>query len=81
MPSLDTTDPLADAIHSMLNQYFMDLEGEQCHRVYEMVLTRVEKPLLDIILQQAAGNQSRAAEMLGINRNTLRKKMQQHGFL
>ena len=43
-----------------------------------MVLKNVEKPLLEMVLAQAKGNQTLAAQMLGINRNTLRKKMQQH---
>jgi Fis family transcriptional regulator len=48
--------------------------------IYEMVLNCVERPVLDLVLDHADGNQSRAAEWLGINRNTLRKKMQQHGI-
>ena len=46
-----------------------------------MVIFTVEKPMLEVVIEQADGNQSLAAEMLGINRNTLRKKLQQHGLL
>ena len=46
-----------------------------------MVVSVVEKPLLEFVLGKADGNQSLAAEYLGINRNTLRKKLQQHGLL
>ena len=53
----------------------------QPHKVYEMVVFTVEKPMLEAVMARANGNQSHAAEMLGINRNTLRKKLQQHGLL
>jgi Fis family transcriptional regulator len=46
-----------------------------------MVIATVEKPLLEAVMNRAEGNQSHAAEMLGINRNTLRKKLQQHDLL
>jgi Fis family transcriptional regulator len=45
-----------------------------------MVMDCVEKPLLETVLHHAGGNQTRAAELLGLNRNTLRKKIQQHGI-
>jgi len=48
--------------------------------VYDMVIHSVEKPLLEIVLNRYEGNQSHAALALGINRNTLRKKMKQHGI-
>ena len=71
---------LATCVRRDLEQYFRDLDGEPPSGVYEMVLNCVEKPLLELILDRAGNNQSRAAEWLGINRNTLRKKMQQHGI-
>ena len=58
--------------------YFKDLDGEKPHGVYDMVIRSVEKPLLELVLHQRRGNQTRAAELLGINRNTLRKKMKQY---
>ena len=63
-----------------LNRYFKDLDGEQPVEIYGMVIGAVEKPLLVYILDRFDGNQTRAAEMLGINRNTLRKKMREHGL-
>ena len=45
-----------------------------------MVVAAVEKPMLEVVMFQAQGNQTRAAELLGMNRNTLRKKLQQHGL-
>lgn len=71
---------LAASIKSSLDQYFEDLDGEPPHAVYEMVLSCMEKPLLEYILRHAGGNQSKAAEILGLNRNTLRKKIQQYNI-
>jgi Fis family transcriptional regulator len=72
------TSELSDCVRKSLERYFKDLDGEKPRSVYEMVLKNVEKPLLETILNRADGNQTIAAEMLGINRNTLRKKIQQY---
>ena len=69
---------LSDCVRKSLERYFKDLDGEKPRSVYEMVLKNVEKPMLEAILHRAEGNQTIAAEMLGINRNTLRKKIQQY---
>ncbi|HKY02231.1 MAG TPA: helix-turn-helix domain-containing protein [Burkholderiales bacterium] len=69
---------LSDCVRKSLDRYFKDLDGEMPHAVYEMVLKNVERPMLEAILHRAEGNQTIAAEMLGINRNTLRKKIQQY---
>ena len=71
---------LANSVQSALEQYFKDLDGQPPHAVYDMLLRCVEKPMLHFVLDQAGGNQSKAAEILGLNRNTLRKKMQQYGI-
>ncbi len=66
---------LSACVRRMMEQYFSDLDGERPGSIYDMVVASVEKPLIEVVLQQAEGNQTRAAELLGINRNTLRKKM------
>ena len=71
---------IAACMRRSLNRYFKDLDGEAPSEIYAMVLSAVEKPLLLYILDRAEGNQTRAAEMLGINRNTLRKKMREYGL-
>ncbi len=65
-------------IRESLEVYFKDLRGAEPHAIYDMVIQVVEKPLLDVVMQHADGNQSRAAEWLGINRNTLRRKLLEH---
>jgi|TARA_B100000902_G_scaffold258257_1_gene244503 Fis family transcriptional regulator len=69
---------LPDNIDILLDQYFKDLSGEKPNGVYDMVIHSVEKPLLLYIMNLAEGNQSRAADILGLNRNTLRKKLKLH---
>jgi Fis family transcriptional regulator len=63
-----------------LDQYFRDLDGARPHQLHEMVMRAVERPLLRFALDRSAGNQSAAADLLGINRNTLRKKLIEHAL-
>lgn len=67
--------PLAACVKQSLERYFNDLNGEKTAGVYEMVIHEVEKPLLEITMRHVKSNQCKAAEILGINRNTLRKKL------
>jgi len=71
---------ISRCVRKALDGYFKDLNGEKAHGVYDLVLNCVEKPLLEAVLHKYKGNQSHAALALGINRNTLRKKMKQHGI-
>lgn len=72
---------IARYVRKALDDYFDDLGGEQpsC-AIYDMVMNCVEKPLIETVLLHSGGNQTRAAELLGLNRNTLRKKIQTHGI-
>ncbi len=72
---------IEDSIRDNLETYFRDLRGTEPDGLYEMVIRVVEKPLLDVVMQHAGHNQSRAAEWLGMNRNTLRKKLLEHKLL
>jgi Fis family transcriptional regulator len=67
---------LSACVRRAVNDYFKHLDGEEPNGIYDMVLGCVEKPLIETVLYHAEGNQTRASELLGINRNTLRKKMQ-----
>jgi Fis family transcriptional regulator len=71
---------LADNIESILDKYFNDLAGESPNNLYDLILANVEKPLLLYVMHYAEGNQSKAAEILGLNRNTLRKKLKNHNI-
>ena len=68
-------------IHGALTTYFETLDGEKPTAVYDMVLKSVERPMLQVVMERAGGNQTLAAEILGINRNTLRKKLTEHQLI
>lgn len=69
------TDPLAECVTHSIEQYFSDLNGEQPKNLHNFFINEVEKPFLRVVMQKVNGNQSQAANILGINRNTLRKKL------
>lgn len=64
-----------ECVRASLEEYFRDLEGIEPDGIYEMMIRVVEKPLLEVVMRQADNNQSKAAQWLGLNRNTLRKKL------
>ena len=72
---------IEECIRASLENYFRDLGGETPCNMYDMLLRLVEKPLLDVVMQHAANNQSKASQWLGLIRNTLRKKLLDHGML
>jgi Fis family transcriptional regulator len=69
---------LEECVRDTLQRYFDDLRGTEPDALHDMIMNAVEKPLLEVVLRQADGNQSKAAEWLGINRNTLRRKLTDH---
>ena len=66
---------IQEVVQKSLEDYFNDLGEQQASNIYDMVVLTVEKPILEVVMTRADGNQSHAAQMLGINRNTLRKKL------
>ena len=72
--------PLRNHTERALTDYFASLNGDHPARLYDLVLREVEEPLFRTVLDYAAGNQSRAAGILGINRGTLRKKLRELGL-
>ena len=68
-------------VRENLEGYFRDLGGESPNGLYDMLVRLVERPLLEVVMHEADHNQSRAAEWLGLNRNTLRKKLLEHKLL
>jgi Fis family transcriptional regulator, factor for inversion stimulation protein len=73
--------PLRDYTEEALQKYFGDLNGHRPGDLYELVLGEVEEPLFKTVLDYTKGNQSVAAEILGINRATLRKKLRHYQLL
>ena len=72
---------IEDCVRASLEGYFKDLRGTEPAGVYDMMVQTVEKPMLEVVMQQADHNQSRAAQWLGLNRNTLRKKLLDHKLI
>lgn len=72
---------IEQSVRESLQTYFDDLEGEVPDRLYDMVLRMVERPMLEVVMRHADNNQSRAAQWLGLNRNTLRKKLVEHKMI
>ncbi|NUE66054.1 MULTISPECIES: helix-turn-helix domain-containing protein [Snodgrassella] len=72
---------IAQCIEANVRQYFADLDGETPCAVYDMVLQQMELPLLRCVMEVCEHNQTRAAQILGLNRNTLRKKLTQYNLL
>jgi len=77
----DEEEDIASFVRKALESYFLHLDGEKPAPVYEMVIKSVERPMLEVVMRQASNNQTVAAQILGINRNTLRKKLSDHGLL
>jgi Fis family transcriptional regulator, factor for inversion stimulation protein len=78
---MNTKRHIEECVRDSLETYFRDLRGVEPSAMYEMMQRVVERPLLDVVMQHAAGNQSRAAQWLGINRNTLRRKLLEHKLI
>ncbi len=72
---------IEECVRASLESYFKDLHGTEPGGMYDMIVRVVERPLLEVVMKQADDNQSRAAEWLGLNRNTLRKKLLEHKLL
>ena len=72
---------IEECVRTSLEGYFQDLCGTEPAGLYDMLVTAMEKPLLEVVMAQAEHNQSKAAEWLGLNRNTLRKKLVEHKLL
>ena len=72
---------IEECVRTSLEAYFRDLRGTEPDGIYDMMVRVVEKPLLQVVMEQAEHNQSRAAVWLGLNRNTLSKKLTEHQLL
>ena len=68
------------SVEKSLDEYFRKLDGEPPHGIYDMVIANVERSLITSIMHRAGGNQTNAADMLGLNRNTLRTKLSKYNI-
>ncbi len=71
---------LSRCVRQSLEEYFQHLDGEAPHEVQKMVMDAVERPMLEVVMRHARGNQTVAAQVLGISRNTLHKKLVHYGL-
>ena len=76
-----TKPSLQDCVRDNVEIFFADLDGIEPAHLHDMLMRAVEKPLLEVVMARAQFNQSRAALWLGLNRNTLRKKLVEHGLI
>ena len=72
---------LSHQVSKSMRRYFKELDGERASDIYNMVLKEVELPLLEIVMRECNDNQSKASQILGINRGTLRTKLKEHKLL
>lgn len=73
--------PIRRSVTSAIELYLEDMSGHEVNDLYHVVLSEVEPAILDVVMNHAEGNQSEAAEMLGISRGTLRKKLKLYGLV
>ena len=71
---------LSESVREAMERYFQDLDGQDPGELYELVLSQVEKPLFEIVMKSTRGNISRAAQILGLNRATLRSRLRKYGL-
>ena len=80
-PAEATSQTLRDNVEQSLNSYFRQLDGQPVTDVYQMVLSEIEAPLFETVMHYTKDNQTKASQLLGLNRGTLRKKLKQYGLL
>jgi len=67
------SEQLGQLVREAITEYFCNLDGTNARNIYSLVINQIERPLLETVMQHANNNQSKAAQWLGISRNTLRK--------
>lgn len=73
-------EPLSACVRQAVERYFSELDGHAPGDLYDLVISEIEPPLIAVVMRHAQGNITRAAEMLGLNRATLRKKLLKYGL-
>jgi len=78
---MSRSNDIGDSVRRAIDRYFRDLDGEKPAAIYDMVVSSAERSMLETVMRHANGNQTIAADMLGINRNTLRRKLGDYDLL
>ena len=73
-----TTNGLGDSVRRTMDKYFKDMDGHEPANLHDLIMSQVEKPLIESVIDNTRGNVSRAAQLLGLNRGTLRNRMQKY---
>ena len=76
-----TAHSLNECVGKALKNYFKDLDGEEASNLHELVISQVEKPLFQIVLNHYNGNISRTAQALGLNRGTVLGRLKKYGLV
>lgn len=71
---------LSENVRDAMQRYFRDLDGHDPGDLYDLVIAQVEKPLFEIVIKESRGNLSKAAQLLGMNRGTLRNRLKKYGL-
>lgn len=71
---------LGHSVRLAMENYFADLDGHNASNLYDLFIAQVEIPMLEVVLKQARGNMTRASQMLGLNRATLRSRLKKYGL-
>ena len=79
--SIHVHEPLRVHVERVVRQYFAMLDDEMPTDLYELILKEIEQPLLSVVLEKSRGNQTKCAQILGLNRGTLRKKLKIYGLM
>jgi len=79
--NINQNQSLRDCVEQAMDNYFKHLDGQPVTEVYNLVLAEVEAPMLEVVMKYTRHNQTKAAQVLGLNRGTLRKKLKQYGLL
>lgn len=69
---------LSESVREAMEKYLEDLDGHEPRELYDLFISQVEKPLIEVVLDHTRGNVSRAAQVLGLNRGTLRNRLKKY---
>ena len=80
LPDERNSECLGSSVQRAIENYFVDLDGHDASNLYDLFLAQVEKPMFEVVMRVTRGNITRAAEILGLNRGTLRNRLRKYGL-